>query len=194
MPEIEKIIDAYKNGPRQRAAAERRFFVNQPSLKDVLRVAAYAIGPDRKRLSHQRRIKAISLKDAHTALVRNVANIQAAANFSQLHELIERLAQRISGLGELWAYDTSHRIGAFRKLEPQQVYLHAGVRVGLRHLMPGYRGKMIEIDKLPEPLRALKVREVENLLCVFANQLGGAPLESEVASTCGTKKRKLPRC
>jgi hypothetical protein len=54
--------------------------------------------------------------------------------FDDFFTLLEQLLAPIKGLGELYVYDTALRIGAKIGLLPRRVYLHAGTRVGARHL------------------------------------------------------------
>jgi hypothetical protein len=74
----------------------------------------------------------------------------------------------------LTIYDTALRIGASLGLEPQSVYLHAGTRFGARRLGLDWRAETIPVSALPPPLRKLKPREIEDLLCIFADRLTGS--------------------
>lgn len=47
-----------------------------------------------------------------------------------MFHLIDTALETIPGLGELYVYDTTLRIGAKLNLFPDKVYLHAGTRLG----------------------------------------------------------------
>jgi len=98
-------------------------------------------------------------------------------SFERLHSEIERLVGPLRGIGELYVYDTALRIGAYRGLNPKRVYVHAGVRVGARNLGldPGRSGS-IAVGGLPGPLRTLKPYEIEDILCIYKDQLAGAAM------------------
>ena len=51
-----------------------------------------------------------------------------------MHDIVSDVAADFHGIGSLTVYDTATRIGAFLKLEPDRVYLHAGTRDGARAL------------------------------------------------------------
>jgi len=61
----------------------------------------------------------------------------------------------MDGLGELYAYDTALRIGAFIDVFPENVNLHAGARVGAKVLGIDGNEKFIELESLPEPFHSL---------------------------------------
>jgi hypothetical protein len=64
----------------------------------------------------------------------------------------------------------STRIGAWLKLEPRQVFVHAGVRVGARALGFGGRDRL-DLQELPGPFRDLSAAEAEDCLCIFKDEL-----------------------
>jgi hypothetical protein len=56
--------------------------------------------------------------------------MEKANDFGDLFHLVGAALDSIHGLGELYVYDTSLRIGAKLNLFPDRVYLHAGTRLG----------------------------------------------------------------
>jgi hypothetical protein len=60
--------------------------------------------------------------------------IGTANSFADLIGIVASIAEGVSGLGELYIYDTALRIGAKSGLEPDMVYLHAGTRKGAKAL------------------------------------------------------------
>jgi hypothetical protein len=96
------------------------------------------------------------------------------SSFEQLHELVHRTVEPISGLGELYVYDTALRIGAKLGLSPKVVYLHAGTRKGAKNLGFKPSRDTISIAALPRALRTLEPREIEDLLCIYKGSLVSA--------------------
>jgi hypothetical protein len=95
-------------------------------------------------------------------------------NFDALHDLME--AVRPHGIGPVTTYDVAVRIGAYAAIEPQSLYLHAGVRAGWRALMPtapfGVRKNWAGVDRLPvdfwpAPLKRMKADDLEDFLCTY---------------------------
>ncbi len=153
---------------------ELKWFRHQPSLEDALRVAGTAQDENNHRYHHQRRIKARSIAEATKALAESHDHIQSCRSFHDLWNLLRSLLTPIQGIGELYIYDTSLRIGAFLRLAPDKVYLHAGTRTGARSLGLSRRGDSklwLETEELPALLRKLSTSDVENLLCIYKEQL-----------------------
>jgi hypothetical protein len=75
-------------------------------------------------------------------------------------------------VGELMVYDTALRIGAFLKLEPVSVYLHAGTKTGAKALGLTVSGKKnINVTDLPKEFRKLKPHEIEDCLCIYKDNI-----------------------
>jgi hypothetical protein len=104
-------------------------------------------------------------------LLKNVKVIEKAKTFDNLFNLIERLVLDINGIGELYVYDTSLRIGAKLGLLPTKVYLHRGTRKGAKNLnlSIGIKGntKSIEVLSLPPEFQLIEPHEIEDVLCIF---------------------------
>lgn len=80
--------------------------------------------------------------------------------------LIDASLEDVPGIGELYVYDTSLRIGAKLNLLPERVYLHAGIRRGARAL--GLKAdKALKVSVLPTEFHSLRPHEIEDVLCIF---------------------------
>lgn len=91
-------------------------------------------------------------------------------DFDDLHDTIEELAPE--GIGPVTVYDVAVRISAFLRIEPESLYLHAGVREGWDALTGGSSGGRHKLKRVPrwgwpEELRALPADEVEDFLCTY---------------------------
>jgi hypothetical protein len=170
--------------------SELRWFGAQPSLEDAMRVAGRAQDDRGKRYSHQRRIKRKSIADATDHLIELHDNVRHCSSFHELWNLIRRELETAGGIGELYVYDTSLRIGAHLGLRPERVYLHAGTRVGAKKLglipLRGCTKEWLESNELPVVLRNLAPSDVENLLCIYKNQL--PPNKINGTGGCGNRK------
>jgi hypothetical protein len=157
--------------PKHRAGIQ--WFVNQPTLAIAIEMAALARDSRGKRFGHQRRIPQVVLRAALQELRSRAPEIQACKSFNELHELIEDALNGVKGVGELYFYDTALRIAANLHLRPETVLLHAGTRVGAR-LITEVRGRRWLTRKdLPAELRRLPAEQVEDILCIYKDRIGG---------------------
>lgn len=104
----------------------------------------------------------------------NDINFQKARTFISFDQLYDAMeAIQPWGIGEVTLYDVATRIGAFLKLEPTSLYLHAGPREAWDTLH-GKKSTAKRIPKhdLPKVLRSLPPDEVEDCLCAYREFLG----------------------
>jgi hypothetical protein len=106
---------------------------------------------------------------AHARLKR--CDFKACSSFHELLQMVDDAIRSIRGIGELAVYDTAHRIGAYLRLEPPKVYLHAGTRIGARALGLGKGTNKLEIDELPAAFHRLTAGEIEDCLCIYKDDL-----------------------
>ncbi len=97
----------------------------------------------------------------------------------------------IDGIAELTVYDIAHRIGAFLKLELRLVYLHRGTAKGAREL--GFRGRTVEVSRLPKAFHRLSAAELEDCLCIYKDDIRAERLgRTFKASHC--IRKQSPAC
>jgi hypothetical protein len=96
-----------------------------------------------------------------------LTDIANCESFDELLILVEAATAKIRRFGELAAYDTALRIGAWLKLSPELVYLHAGTRMGAMRLGLGRGKRYIALGDLPIELGELSADQAEDLLCIF---------------------------
>ena len=95
-------------------------------------------------------------------------------DFDVLHDVVNETIDhmksigQIEGIGPLTIYDTALRLGAFRGVLPDRVYLHAGTLKGVKNLglIVGTK-KSLAMSELPPEFRKLEAYEVENCLCIY---------------------------
>ncbi|UCF80445.1 MAG: hypothetical protein JSV08_08010, partial [Acidobacteriota bacterium] len=148
---LSRIVNHYIRRWQKPAEEELRHFSSQPTLEKAIELAALARGPNGEKLFHQWRIPVSVLKKSHQCLSAAIQEIRSARPFEELHELILKKIGSIDGIGELAVYDTALRIGAKLRLEPSEVFLHAGVRDGARNLGLDVSKETIRMCELPPP-------------------------------------------
>jgi len=152
-------VQDYIRAWRDRQGHDCRWFAKQPSLEATIKAAGMALTEQGKRQSHQRRIPREALRAWTRALLRRKQRISRTKTFSELYELLGETAADMHGIGALVVYDTATRIGAFLRLKPDYVYLHAGTREGARALGLG-RGERIRRSHLPAAFRRLSPADI----------------------------------
>jgi hypothetical protein len=168
---LRSIVRAYITNVRPRVNEELGWWRQQPTLRDAIRFAAFATNSKGKRYSHQRRLSRMTLGQTYDSLLVNEKKIEQCRDFDELYTILHELLAPIRGVGELYVYDTSVRIGARLGRLPKKVYLHAGTRVGAQALGFDPKARALELSQLPRELWALEPYEVEDLLCIFKDQL-----------------------
>lgn len=168
---LEQIATLYIKHHREQAAKNLQFFRERASLAESTEYAALAKRPNGKRHWHQRRIPLSALQESNERLQRVAAAVQTCTTFTDLHHLVEKTIADIPSIGELTIYDTALHIGAYLGLTPDVVYIHRGVRSGLRALGL-FRGQsLITVDELPKPFHPLQPYEIEDCLCIYKDEL-----------------------
>ncbi len=168
---LKAIAHIYVRDIRPRAQTELDWFRQQPSLESAIEQAALATNSEGKRYSHQYRLKKTALEEARRVLLMNSKAIAQSKSFDDLFSLVETRVGGITGIGELYIYDTSLRIGAKLGLLPTKVYLHAGTRKGARALGFESKARTLEMSELPPELGQLEPHEIEDVLCIFKDDL-----------------------
>lgn len=168
-PTLQSVVRAYRQRHRPRARAELDFYASLPSLGEAVLRAARAERPDGKRHDHQTRIRRSAIQEVQRRLAR--LNLSRARDFHDLHTRIDAAIGPVPGIGALTVYDTTLRIGAKLGLEPEFVYLHAGTRAGAKALGLRSTALYLRPSELPTELRTLRPHEVEDVLCIFKQQL-----------------------
>ncbi len=169
---LSKLVAEYVRMYEGRLQASLRRFRDMPSLTEAIQTAGRARKKDGKCEDHQRRVGIRVLSEFERRLQRRRAAIGRCRSFAELHDLIK--ASRIPGVGRLTVYDTATRIGAHMGLAPEEVYLHAGARVGARALGLDFRSKRLDPRSLPPAVQALKPGSVENFLRIFKDRFRGS--------------------
>lgn len=158
-----------------------------------------------KRHPHQRRLSMDALEAGAAALHAISGKLQKAVDFYELWQLVQSAFRPIYGLGELAIYDAAERLRYRLELESEHlIYLHAGARVGARRLAGGRLKKesawgILRYD-VPIGLRRLCTHEIEDVLCIYKDELLLSPQEFRArrsgssGSGCGRQREIRPGC
>jgi hypothetical protein len=184
------MIRHYISKYRLRSQAESEWYGGQPDLTAAIRVAAGAVTEAGLMHPHQTCIRSAALSKAEHLLLAHKTTIEKCTTFDELFRLLKQLLKPVYGLGKLYIYDTSQRLGAFRGLKPERVYLHSGTRVGARRLGLDWHKDALEMSKLPAELRILSSSEAEDFLCIYKAYFGrkGKRGETDTSPISGRKR------
>jgi hypothetical protein len=178
--DLGRIVQTFLDNNAAAEARYLRFYAIQRTLPDAISKAALAELPNGKRFSHQRRIPGRVLTQARDALMKH--NFYDLTSFADLYDLVARTLRPIPGIGSLTIYDTAHRLGAYLKLSPEHVYLHAGVRVGTKALGLPDRKDKLPVSAFPKAFHRLRPEQVEDCLCIYKSELQAWARSNKVQS------------
>lgn len=164
------MVRTYITQIRPRTEAELEWFRSQPSVRAAIERAALAVNSRGQRYSHQRRLRRETLEQVCEIHCEFEPPIRRVKNFDELFDMVDLALQHVTGVGELYVYDTSLRLGARLGLEPTKVYLHSGTRVGARALGFDGRARALAISELPAAFYELRPHEIEDVLCIFKDK------------------------
>ncbi len=166
----EVIIRSYIKDCKPNLVKELDYYKAMPSLFEAISAAALALNHKGNRHNHQRRLKSSTLLLVKENLLSKYDAIQIVENFGTLYDIVK--SSREIGFGELAIYDAALRIGAFLNIFPTKVYLHAGTTIGAKNLLSSKPTSLtINIDDLPKDFNTLTAYEIEDLLCIFKDNL-----------------------
>lgn len=171
-----------------------KYYREQPSLSDLLVDATQGIikisqrdnnvyyirHPHQEvfidREGHQRGIPIEIANAVKENLLKYKDELYICETFSEIINIVEKC--KVRGFGELAIYDTAVRIGAFLKIEPDRVYLHAGTREGIKALEEkGYlakgshKQKSLSITEMPKSMHKLSADEIQHFTCAKKEEL-----------------------
>jgi len=137
-----------------------------PSLEIAIAKAVLGNHPHEHCISKQK------LQKAESHLQANVQTIRSATTFEQLHDIVGRLIRPPFKAANLLVYDFALRIGAYKDLRPECIYVHRGALDGAAHVLGQTRlPSFIQMSSLPPEFAALEPYEVEDFLCIYADDL-----------------------
>jgi len=153
------------------------WFRESDSLKRAIEKAFRSEDQQGKVYRHQARVGRQRLaKSVGIALERfNALSESYFDNFDKIYQFVQSVGAEVPGFGSLAAYDVSLRIAKYQGCDILDVHLHAGVTQGARAMGFDVKdGETLRVDQFPEPFNQLSPDHLENLLCIYKNELAGA--------------------
>ena len=116
--------------------------------------------------------------------MQNEFKINDCKTFDELMNLFYTLKPK--GFGPLTKYDVASRIGAYKSLKIERIYLHAGTKEGAAFLGNNCKGNSILKSDLPEPFCSceLSCADLENLLCICKKLFNSIMPKTEFELCC----------
>ena len=166
-----KIME-YKSERNDNCSVDKvvKYVLKQKSIEDVIRIAVRSRDEAGKMHPHQWRVQKIAYGIFINALLQVKEKIAKATDFDQLFSIVTIEGNKIWGVGEVLIYDTAFRIGKWRNINPQKIYLHAGTRKGVERLMGRkIRNDYIIKDNLKPPFNTCKLEcwQLEDFFCIY---------------------------
>jgi hypothetical protein len=162
----------YEKECRPKLQKQLDWFREQPSIQMAIENAALARDDRGKRYSHQRRHPHELLRRAHQLLLDKSEMLRRCLDFDDLVAAVTDALGKMKGLKELYCYDTALRIGAFREIYPDKIYLHRGARTGARNLQLNFQTHALRKQEVPAEIRSLRAYEIEDFLCIYKAEFG----------------------
>lgn len=135
-----------------------------------IRSAANAVGKNGKKHPHQYRIS-LSVLDSFSKQIMQFSDaFKKAKSFDDIYSLV--MSCKIYKIGPLAIYDTAVRIGRLYNIEPQEIYLQQGAKLGAQALgINKKRALKQEFVAINKNFSKLKAHEIECFLCIYKKAL-----------------------
>ncbi len=171
IPKLERIIKHYKLKSKRKIDSLILFCKAQKTLKDAIETAAKSIDENNKVHFHQRRIEKQELQRFAERLMSREMDLNSAEIFDEIYEIIS--SEKNEYITELTVYDVAQRIGAFKNIYADKIYLQSGTRVGAENLL-GRLGdvKFLNRENLPSPFQNpdFTLADIEDILFQYKDE------------------------
>lgn len=164
---LAEMVDHFLEVRGDRSDLERAWWGKEGlSMEAACDRAMFMYGCVGGRDRHQRPYSAVQLRQLGKDLAAHETALRRAADFEALRVAVEQAWAFEPGRAPLLVYDVAHRLGYYLKREPEQVYLHAGPRVGANNLRAGLGDKRRRgLAEFPSSIRRLSPAQAEDFLC-----------------------------
>lgn len=171
IPKLERIIKHYKLKSKKQVDSLVLFCIAQKTLKDVIEVASKSVDEYNKVHFHQRRVEKSELNSFAERLAFREDDISSALTFDNIYEIIN--TEKNEYITELTVYDVAQRIGAFKNIYPDKIYLQSGTRVGAENLLGKLEDtKFLVREDLPSPFQRpdFTLADIEEILFQYKDE------------------------
>jgi hypothetical protein len=159
------------------------FCADADDFPTAVRRAVEARDANGKHHNHQSKVDITARRKFGLRIIRRAGRgALPMGDFDDFHDALDSI--KPYGIGPVTVYDTAIRIAAFLDIKPHSVYLHAGVRQGLKAmcgalLRQGYvesspnevelicRQDKVPVRWFPHPLNGMDADDIEDILCTY---------------------------
>lgn len=126
--------------------------------------------------SHQSNINTKVYAELKKILVKKENEFKKAKNFEEIYDTLNKRTSHIKGFGPLFLYDLALRLSYYFDKQPKEfVYIHAGVKDGLKNHFPNCKPHKAKIETTALTNASginLNAQEWEDFLCIYKDGKG----------------------
>lgn len=171
IPKLERVIKHYKLKSKKQIDNLILVCMAQKTLKEAIESATKSIDENGKVHFHQRRVEKPELNGFAERLSLREDEINSALSFDEIYEIVD--AEKNAYIPDLTVYDVAQRIGAFKNIYSDKIYLQSGTRTGAENLL-GSLGdkKFLLIEDLPSPFQRpdFTLADIEEMLFQYKDE------------------------
>jgi hypothetical protein len=171
IPKLERIIKHYKLKSKKQIDSLILFCMAQKTLKEAIEVASKSVDENNKVHFHQRRVEKPELNSFAERLILRENDIDSSKTFDEIYEIIN--SEKNEYITDLTVYDVAQRIGTYRNIYSDKIYLQSGTKVGAENLL-GKLGatKFLMREDLPSPFQRpdFTLEDIEDMLFQYKDE------------------------
>ena len=171
IPKLERVIKHYKLKSKKQLDGLVLFCMAQKTLKEVIEIAAKSIDENGKVHFHQRRVEKQELNSFAERLALREDDINLVPTFDEIYETVN--AEKNEYITDLTVYDVAQRIGAFKQIYSDKIYLQSGTKIGAENLLGSLGDKKFLLrEELPSPFHRpdFTVADIEEILFQYKDE------------------------
>lgn len=165
------IVNDYNKQHKKRQEDNYKWYSEADTLKSAIEKAFRSEDEQRKVNGHQCRVGRKRLEKAANIATEKLLNNEFT-DFKEIYIFVKEVAKEVDGFGSLATYDVANRIAKYCKIEVNEVHFHAGTTKGAIAIGINARdGESMTVDNFPPPFNTLSGDHLENLLCIYKDNL-----------------------
>ena len=171
---LREMVTLFLNQREGRPDEERRWWGDSElSFREACKRAFFMVGNPDKRDSHQWVFRKSDLHAMAAEVARSETALTQSRSFGGLYGAVERALGLKAGRKPLLVYDVTRRLGFRLGVDPDEVYLHAGVAKGASALKAGLgKPRKRPLADFPTSIRTrLDPGQAEDFLCLASKAL-----------------------
>jgi len=164
LEKLENQIKVFLN--EKKIDSQLNYCLKQTTFHSAIIIAAKAINENKKIHPHQRKNGRKSLDLFSLEIIKIEEELNKAVTFDEIFDLICLI--KVDRISKLAFYDTSYRIGCYKNIFPDKIYLHSGTLIGAKRLNLPVKGKnKLDLSELPIIFKTLNMApyQIEDFLC-----------------------------